>query len=373
VHINPSRTGVHSAILKLDNSSTDGVDYTTMNTVIVPDTFSAANGFSVTKTGQALRNEAQHFFFRVPAGNPVLKVDLAGPTGAAGTGQVRFLRFHPWGLPIESTSSLSCYMPQVSPGGSCAGDPLSRTVTAAAGVWEVTVEARRTSDVASAPFTLTASLFGVTIEPNPDIISTAQVGVPVSRSYTLTNNFGTFTGRAVGSPLGSARRGVFTIGHHEHSFFQTVIPAGTTSFRATIGSPSDPAADLDLFVRRCNDAACTSKTLVGQNADGDSEESVTISNPTPATYEVEVEGFDVPAGTTTYNYIDIFANPSLGSVAVTDADATRLGGSSWTVPGTVTATAVPGAGRVLVGNVFAVTSGGVRVGSNEVVVQNVTP
>ncbi len=76
-----------------------------MNTVIVPDVFTAANGYTVTKTGFAGRNQAQRFFFRVPAGNPVLKVDMTGPDATAGTGQVRFLRFHPWGLGIDSNAS----------------------------------------------------------------------------------------------------------------------------------------------------------------------------------------------------------------------------------------------------------------------------
>jgi hypothetical protein len=339
-----------------------------MNTVIVPDIFTAANGYTVTKTGYAGRNHAQRFFFRVPAGNPVLKVDLSGPDANPGTGQVRFVRFHPYGIGIDSNASTSCYAPPVA--GCATGSPYSRTVDGATeGVWEVTVEARRTSDVDWAPFTLTASLFGVAITPNPDVIPTAQVGVPVSRSYSLTNNFATFTGRAVGSPLGSARRDVFSITQGVQQDYETEIPAGTTSFRATIGGASDPAADLDLYVFRCNPGC----VLVGQSADGDSEESVTIADPVAATYVAEIDGYSVPAGSTTYNYVDIFANPSLGSIAISDADALRPSSSSWTVGGTVTAGAVPGAGRVLQGTVDAVTVGGVKVGSAEVVVQNVTP
>ena len=98
---------------------------------------------------------------------------------------------------------------------------------------------------------------------------------------------------------------------------------------------------------------CTTGTcvLAGQNADGDSEESVTIANPAAGLWRVLVDGFAVPAGTTTYNYIDVFANPAFGSVAVTDANALRPAGASWTAPGTVTANAAPAAGRVLFGNV----------------------
>lgn len=43
------------------------------------------------------------------------------------------------------------------------------------------------------------------------------------------------------------------------------------------------------------------------------------------------------------------------------------------VPGAVTAGAVPETGRVLLGSVRAVTEGGVNVGSNELVVEHVSP
>jgi hypothetical protein len=372
VNVNPQTSGIHSAVLRLDNSSTSGLDYETMNTVIAPEVFSAQNGYTITKTGLAGRNHVQRFFFRVPAGNPVLKVDMTGPDENPGTGQVRFLRFHPWGLGIDSNASTSCYAPPVA--GCATGSPYSRTVDGATeGVWEVTVEARRTSDVAWAPFTLTASLYGVAVTPNPDVIPTAQVGVPVPRSYSFQNNFSTFTGHAVGSDLGSARRGVFTIANHEQQTYNTTIPAGSTSFRATIGSPSDAAADLDLFVYQCSDPSCVTKTERGRSADGDSEESVTIPNPAAGTWQVLVDGFAVPAGTTTYNYVDIFANAGLGTVLVNDPVAPHPGGSSWTANGSVTAQAIPETGRVLLGKVSVVTDSAFTVGSADVVVEHVTP
>ena len=216
------------------------------------------------------------------------------------------------------------------PGGS-ACTPLSRTVTQPqAGVWEVTVEARRTSDVGVAPFTLTASILGATVSPNPDVIPSATIGVPVARSYTMTNIFGAFTGRAVGTTLGSAFIDTPTIANLAQQTRDVTVTAGSTSLRATIGGPSDPAADLDLFVFNCTTGTCV---LAGQNADGDSEESVTINNPAAGLWRVLVDGFAVPAGTTTYNYIDVFTNPAFGSVAVTDANALRPAGTSWTAPG----------------------------------------
>ncbi|MGH2806726.1 MAG: pre-peptidase C-terminal domain-containing protein, partial [Actinomycetota bacterium] len=220
----------------------------------------------------------------------------------------------------------------------------------------------------SAPFVLTASILGATVSPNPDTIASATIGVPVSRSYTLTNLLGPFTGKAVGSTLGSARLGPFTIGHHEVQDYFVDVMGGSTSLRATIGSPSDPAADLDLFVLRPDG------TVAGQAADGDSEESVTINNPAAGTWTVVVDGFAVPAGTTTYEYVDVFRKtPSFGSVSVTDADALRSAGSSWTVPGTVTANEAPASGRVLFGNVEVRTSDNILVGSGDVIVRSVSP
>jgi hypothetical protein len=367
VGVDPS-AGDHSAILRLDDPATVGIDYETMNVIVVPHLFTADNGYSVTISGSVARNQAKHYFFRVPAGVPALKVDLDDHT-AAGAGQVRFLRYHPYGVPIDDNSSLSCYSPPVA-GGGCAGSPTSRTTSnPTAGVWEVTVEARRTSDVSIAPFTLTASILGASVSPNPDVIPSASIGVPVSRSYTVTNLFGAFTGRAVGTTLGSARTGRFSINNLEQQQYPTTVTAGSTSLRATIGNPSDPRADLDLFVFNCTSGTCV---LAGQSADGDSEESVTINNPAAGQWVILIDGFAVPSGTTQYDYVDVFRNPAYGSIAITDANALRPAGASWTVPGTVTANAAPTSGRVLLGAVEVRTDSNVLVGSGNVIVESVS-
>jgi hypothetical protein len=100
---------------------------------------------------------------------------------------------------------------------------------------------------------------------------------------------------------------------------------------------------------------------------------VTIANPAAGAWVVLVDGFAVPSGSTTYNYVDVFGNPAFGSVSVTDANAVRPAGSSWTVPGSVTANAAPSAGRVLLGAVQVRTDTNILIGSGDVVVQSVTP
>jgi hypothetical protein len=368
VTVNPATSGPHSAILNLDDPTTAGIDYQTMNTVVASDEFNAGNSYSVTKSGSLGPQQMKSYFFDVPAGAPALKVDLVGG-GAAGAGAIRFLRWHPYGLGIDSNAASNCY--NGAPGGCTSGSATSRTTTnPQAGVWEVTVDARRNSDSTSAPYTLTVSILGASVSPNPDVIASATIGVPVARSYTMTNLFGPFTGRAVGTTLGSARRGVFSIANLAQQQYPVVVTTGSMSLRVTIGGTSDPAADLDLYLFNCTTGTCA---LAGQSADGDSEESVTINNPAAGTWVALVDGFAVPAGTTTYNYVDVFVNAAFGSVSVTDANALRPPASSWTVPGSVTANAAPAAGRVLFGNVQVRTDTNVLVGSGDVVVQAVTP
>ena len=52
--------------------------------------------------------------------------------------------------------------------------------------------------------------------------------------------------------------------------FEVAVPAGAQRLDVTIGNPSDLSADLDLTVYNA------AGELVGQDADGDSEESVSL-------------------------------------------------------------------------------------------------
>ena len=61
------------------------------------------------------------------------------------------------------------------------------------------------------------------------------------------------------------------------------------------------------------------------------------------------------------------------SVPQADANALRPSGSSWSVPGSVTANSAPASGRVLLGNVQVRTDTNVLVGSGDVIIQSVTP
>lgn len=370
VRVAPGSTGAHSAVLNLDDTTTPGVEYQTLNTVVAAERFTPQNAYTVTTSGQIGRNQTQSFFYDVPEGAPAFKVDLQGGGTTQGAGQIRFLRFHPYGVGLDPNTTTQCYNP--SAGGGCAlGSPTSRTVAEPqAGVWEVVVEGRRTSDAARAPFRLSAQVLGATVSPDPLVIESATVGQPSPAEWEVTSELSPFTGRAVGSTLGSAVVAERTIANGQSQVYDVQVTPGSTSMRATIGNTSDAAADLDLTVYRCSGGSCTA---VGQSADGDSEESVTIANPAAGLYRVVVDGYAVPAGTTTYDYVDVFVNPAFGSVEVTDTDAERASGATWTVTGTVTPQEVAGSGRELLGQLLVRTTDGVVVGQGDVEVRQVLP
>jgi len=370
VQVNPFSPGAHSAVLQLDDPTTPGVDLITMNSVFVPNDLTAANAYSFQVSGTVGRNSTRSYFVRVPVGASALKVDLTGGGADPGAGQIRFLRYSPQGLPIDSNSSLSCYDPDAGAG--CAGgSPHSRTVVnPQPGVWELVVEARRTSDVLSAPFGLSATVLGTAISPNPDVVASATIGVPQVRNYTVTNQFAAFTGRLVGGgALASTQTQRPTVADQASQTFDVTLPAGVTSYTVRTGNPSDLRADIDLLVFRCAPAC----VLVGASGGSTSVEQVTLVNPVAALYRIQVDGYAVPSGSTAYDLVDSYVLPALGNVASNDANASHPSGSSWTPTAVLSVLGDPGAGRKLTGTLIVQTDGGVTVGTGALQVEAIQP
>ncbi len=261
VTITPT-AGAHSAILRLVDTATGVTRYQVLNTVVATRAFTAGNNFSVTYSGSADVADTASFYFDVPAETSAFRVDLTNVNG-----RVRFLRYHPYGVSIDPTSIAFQ-----------TGGTQSRTLTnPMPGVWEVMVEASRSSLVQPSTFTVTGSVLSATVSPNPDVIAEATIGVPVARSYTITNNAASFTGRAVGGNLGSAYADRTTISAGgAQRLIDITVPAGATRLEVRIGNPSDPQADLDLFLFNCTSGTCVQ---AASSASGSAEESVSVTNP----------------------------------------------------------------------------------------------
>ena len=360
VLVKTSTPGVHSAILEIDDPTTSVVDKRVLLTVVLSQDLKAST-FSAAKTGTVERNLFERMFVSVPAGTKALQVNLGKYADGS---QVRWVAYNPYGNPVESTSSLVCFT-NYNAGGGCNAtsrsysDPLP-------GIWELQVEARRTTPSLKNPFTLTASAQGVIVNPATQTVPTAQVGVPAPVSWTVTNTLAPVTIAPKGGPLGSAVAGRKTIANGEVQEFTVTIPAGVTKLVAKIGNPSDPAADLDLSVYN------EDGDLVAQQADGDSEEAVSIPTPAAGTYTVEVDGYSVPSGSTQYDYLDVFYSAGLGTLPVPATTTALATGQSTTVNGTITAASVATPGRQVSGEMQVLSEQGALLGTGEVLIGTVT-
>ncbi len=338
--------GAHTALLRLDDSKTLGVDSSTM-LAVVADAGLTAPTFSRTTGGTSERNVAKRYYVAVAPGTKALQLELGGLAASA---QTRFIAFHPYGLPIDSTSSLACY----SNRGTDAACNSAKRVYAnpQPGIWEVVVESRRTSPVASTPFSLTATVLGVTVSPATREVASGTVDI----SWEVKNDFGKVTGQGYGGSLGSSRADRPSIVEGDTLVRTVEVPAGAETLDVAIGRTDDTAADLDLYV--------TGPSGAKQAADGDSEEAVSYANPKPGTYTITVDGYAVPTtGTTAFDYLDVFTSKALGSLDITSGPVTLDNGAMTTVAGKLTAGSNAATGRTLFGAMRFVSDGGALLGT----------
>ncbi|MGW3143888.1 S8 family serine peptidase [Streptomyces sp. NPDC001177] len=355
----PRSAGIKSAILEVDDPRTEGVDKQILTTVVV----STPVGYTYSASSSVQRNSSQSYFLNVPAGAKSLEVAMSGLKDKS---QTRFIAIHPYGVPVDNTSTPFCYNNYLN-GNGCKPDVRSYA-DPQAGVWEIEVESRRTSPLLDNPYKLDVSVLGAAFDPETVTVPEAKVGTPAAVSWKVTNKYAALDGKLVGGPLGSSKTARPSIKEGETRTTTVTVPEGAKSLDVAIGGVSDTAADLDLTVY---DA---SGKQVAQSADGDSEEAVSIASPAAGTYTIEVVGYSVPSGSTDYDYRDVFFSSALGSVTVDGSAPVKLGtGDSATVTGQVTAAAVAPEGREFFGQVQLVNARGTIAGVGSVKIEKVTP
>ncbi|MCF2130781.1 S8 family serine peptidase [Strepomyces sp. STD 3.1] len=359
VQARPGSAGLKSAILEVDDPRTEGVDKQVLTTVVVASPLK----YAVSAKGSVQRNATKSYFVTVPEGAKTLEVAMSGLRDGS---QTRFIAIHPYGVPVDTTSTPYCYNNYLD-GNGCRPD-VRAYADPQPGVWEIEVESRRTSPVLDNPYKLDVTVLGAVFDPETVTVPEAKAGTPVPVSWKVTNRYARLEGRLTGGPLGSSETSRPSIAQGETVTSTVEVPAGADSLDVAIGGVSDAAADLDLTVYGADGA------VVGQSADGDSEESVSVVKPTAGTYTVEVVGYSVPSGSTEYDYRDVYFAAGLGSVAVDDAAPVELGtGDSATVTARVTALAAAPEGREFFGRVQLVNAHGTAAGLGSVRIGKVVP
>ncbi|MER5217456.1 S8 family serine peptidase [Streptomyces sp. NPDC002838] len=356
----PTSAGLKSAILEVDDPKTEGIDRQVMTTAVV----STPLNYTYSASTSVQRNSTQSYFVTVPEGAKTLEVAIGGLKGKS---QTRFIAIHPYGVPVDSTSTINCYPNYDNPANTCRPDVRSYA-NPVPGVWEIEVESRRTSPLLDNPYKLDVTVLGAAFDPETVTVPEAKVGTPATASWKVTNKLAAIDGKLVGGPLGSSKSARPTIAKGETHTTTVEVPEGAKSLDVAIGNVSDAAADLDLYVYDANGEELDS------SADGDSEESVSIPSPAAGTYTIKVVGYAVPAGSTAYDYRDVFFSSALGTVTVDGSAPVKLGtGDSANVSGSVTALAAAPEGRAFFGQLQLVNARGTVAGVGSVKIEKVTP
>jgi hypothetical protein len=358
----PRTAGFHSAVLALDDKRTGGIDKQILTSVVAAKPL-AAPSFAVQESSSVQRNSTRSYFVTVPEGAKSLEVAMSG---LAEGSQTRWVAINPYGLPVDPTSTINCYPNYSHPSNHCRPD-LRSYADPMPGVWEFEVESRRTSPLLDNPYTLTATALGTTFDPQVQTVAEAGVGTPVPVEWTVTNGFAAVDGTLQGGELGSAKKARPSIADGGSQETTVVIGEGVSRLNVVIGAPSDAKADLDLYVS-------LNGNTVAMDADGDSEESVSLVNPAPGTYTITVDGYSVPAGTTEYDYLDVYYASSLGEVKVDGTQVVTLAnGASATVSAEVVVAGEAPAGREFSGTVSLLNAAGTATGSGTVRIEKVVP
>ncbi|MFD3518585.1 S8 family serine peptidase [Streptomyces sp. NPDC058657] len=362
VSAEPRTAGIHSAVLEVSDNATEGIDKQILTTVVAADEL-AKPSYTLKKSGTAQRNGPTSYFVTVPEGAKNLEVALGGL--AAGS-QTRFVSIHPYGVPADPTSTVNCYPNYENPANTCRPDVRSYP-DPMPGVWEIEVESRRTSPLLDNPYTLDVTLLGATFDPAVKVVPEAKPGTPAPVEWKVTNNFGALTGKLKGGPLGSAKVATPAIKQGETQETTVVLGEGAERLDVAIGKVSDAKADLDLVVLKDGKE-------VGKAADGDSEEAVSLVKPAAGTYTIVVDGYSVPAGSTTYDYRDVFFATSLGTVTTDESKTVQLAnGASAQVTASVNVGGAAPEGRQFFGQVQLLNARGTVAGTGSVQIEKVTP
>ncbi|MEU6169034.1 S8 family serine peptidase [Streptomyces tanashiensis] len=354
--------GAHSVILEADDERTEGVDKQILATSIVASDL-VGPGYGFSATGSVQRNSSKSYFVTVPEGAKTLEVALGGLKEKS---QTRFISIHPVGVGIEDSATTQCY-PHYNPANTCRPD-LRSYPDPTPGVWEIEVESRRTSPDLDNPYKLNVTALGADFDPAVQTVPEAKIGTPAAVQWQVTNRFAGITGTLKGGSLGSQKSETPTIQHHEQHTRTVTIGEGVERLDIAIGNTSDKAADLDLTV-------LLNGKQVGQSADGDSEESISLANPAAGTYTVVVDGYSVQAaGGTTYDYKDVYYSSALGTVKVDASKSVDLAnGASAPVAAEVVVAGAAPEGRQFFGEVQLLNARGTVAGTGSVLIGAVTP
>ena len=349
-------SGMHSAILNLDESSGAHAIYQVMNTVVAAEQFKAGENFTVTREGVAEYPGYATYFFAVPKNTSAFRV---GVHAQSGTIRLRFMRptgkefDHPYDTPVR-------WPPQYQSGGI-----LDRLISnPEPGVWQVIVENQNLAEPGKADyesrrasFAITAAVLGA--EPALTNFSTRVRDSVSKQQVTFANDLASFDGYYAETPLASAFSSRETISAgSEPIVYEISVPPGTTTLSARINQAFGKPADVDLYLYSCA-SACELKAFSAQSG---SNERAVVAQPKAGKWKIVIDPVSIPSSTMTIDYTDAFTHPAFGSLAPLSSNRTFSRDTNAVAEIVPRIDAVPTGNRRLVGFVDLMTRAPATVG-----------
>lgn len=343
VAITANSSGVHSAILNLKHRDEPWITSQVLNTIVVPDDFTPANHYRIVHNEGVDRPGSTSYFLRVPPGTTAMEVNLDIPATSKGT--IRASVITP-----DHGPSVPFDMLGVTKGGHL--DSILRNPVP--GVWEIVLYGNNfvffpdeidSKPLGPVPVTMTASLVSVTASQSFCRIGRSGAeGCPTNIAFS--NRLAGFHGGAMTSSLGSSRELTAILGDGERIVYEINVPPGTEEISAAISHPSDPSADVNMYLLHESHGIAV---LRNSSTGSGSVKTVAAYDPAPGVWKVVVDGYRVPSGSVHFTYVDIFNHPAFGTITVKDEASDHVSGSQWNVHPAIEVGAVPTGGRSLVG------------------------
>jgi hypothetical protein len=335
--------GAHSAIINFDQPDGAPAIYQVMTTVIAADQFNAADNFTVTHDTEAVFPGYTSYFFNVPANTSAFTVAAKLHEG---TVRLRFMR--PSGKEWDSAHDVPVHwLPEYQTGGK-----LDRVITnPEPGVWQIVIENQNlnqagelTADAQRARVTLTAAVFGAETQHPLTRLSAAR---PQYKQIRWVNNFASFNGDYVESPLGSAFATRISVAPGDEPIVYDVnVPPGTALLTARTNNPTNKQGDVDLYLYLCANGACE---LKGYSTRYGAQENITVNQPKAGKWKVVIDPVSIPAGALLVDYVDIFTHAAFGSLRPIQTEANFGANTITDVSAVSRIDALPAGNRRIVG------------------------
>ncbi|MDQ0482699.1 cell wall-binding repeat-containing protein [Guptibacillus hwajinpoensis] len=278
--------GVNAGTLLIDDPNTAYAEARSFQTIILGEDFTSEDRFRLTHEGEVQSSKTKSYFFNVKPGAQEIRFALeALKENDDFQGRVRMLVMNPDGDEVNAFQGYAGY------GGLGVEDYVAKSPKS--GVWEVAVygTAAPKDGYDMNKFKLEAFVQDVVSSPGKIELGTMP-GTEVAKSVTFENYLSTKRSvEVVGGEFSKGETSQTRENVAEGSTFdRTITLKNNITLDVSIGNTTNAEDDLDLFIYRSKDGKVIGD-YIAIDADGDSEESISLKNLPDGEYIVRVDGY----------------------------------------------------------------------------------